>query len=88
MRKKNSDLNEEKVLQIETWQQTLCGWGLQTAPALAVSLLQGDVQARRGEGVAALVRLDQVPEKQDVMTHGGQIRRQNMKKIDQFIQFY
>lgn len=52
--------------QVEAWQQTLCGRGLQTPPALAVPLLQGDVQPGRGEGVAALLRLDQVPEPQEV----------------------
>ena len=45
----------------ESGQQTLWDGGLQGPPALAVSLLQGDVEARGGEGVAALLRLDQVP---------------------------
>lgn len=44
--------------QIEFRQQTLCGRGLQTPPALTVSLLQGDVDTGRGEGKAGLIRLD------------------------------
>ncbi len=62
--------------QVEAWQHTLCGRGLQTPPALAVPLLQGDVQSGRGEGVAALLRLDQVPEAQDKEMWTGQIKRQ------------
>ena len=46
-----------------------CGAGASSPPpALAMSLPQRDVQARWGEGVAALLRLDQVPGTQDKVT--------------------
>lgn len=53
-----------KCFQVEARQQTLCGRGLQAPPTLAVSLLQHNVQSGWGEGVAAVLRLDQVPEAQ------------------------
>lgn len=69
------------MTRIEAWQQTLCGWGLQSPPALAVSLLQRDVQTRRGEGVAALLRLDQVSDTQEAKIYSGQIRGQNAEQL-------
>lgn len=43
----------------------MCGLGLQAPPALAVPLLQSDVQTGGSEGIAAQLRLDQIPESQE-----------------------
>lgn len=44
--------------------QTSCGWSLQPAPALALALLQADIDARHREVVCALVWLNKVPARQ------------------------
>lgn len=43
--------------------QTSCGWSLQPSPALAMAFLQADINARRCEGVCALVWFNKVPAK-------------------------